>query len=147
MCRPLSRKAHHLASNAQLVNTQVMEGRHRKHIAAILKQAETKTSAASSHACSSRELFTLDWANKLLEATWVPALEQVLSARLATNLEVGSDRPGILWCLITACHASCCCRVDWKSKVVHPIWPARVYNHQPPAIMCSKSLSRQNTAL
>lgn len=58
------------------------------YITALLKQVQAKASAANQQAFSSRELFTLDWANQLLEASWAPALEQVVSAKLTAILEV-----------------------------------------------------------
>ena len=67
---------------------QFTERSHEKYIAALLKQVQAKASAASQQAFSSRELFTLDWANQLLEASWAPALEQVVSAKLTATLEV-----------------------------------------------------------
>ncbi len=74
---------------------QFHQARHAKRIAALLKQAEVEAAAVSQLAFSSRELFTLDWANKLLEATWALALEQMLSARLTTTLEVPASHPGL----------------------------------------------------
>ena len=67
---------------------QFTKWRHEKYIAALLKQVQAKAGAASQQAFSSRELFTLDWANQLLEASWAPALEQVVSAKLTATLEV-----------------------------------------------------------
>ena len=69
---------------------QVMNRRNEDHLAAAVEQAEAKAAPAAKHAFSSRELFTLDWANTLLGATWAPALEQLLSAKLTFTLEARS---------------------------------------------------------
>ena len=69
---------------------QVLTRRYENRVTAAVEQAEAKAAAAAKHASSSRELFTLDWANTLLGATWAPALEQVLSAKLTTTLEARS---------------------------------------------------------
>ena len=70
---------------------QYIERRHKKHISAVLRQAGAQANAASQHVFCSRELFTLDWANTLIGATWGTGLEQTLSARLATTLEVSTS--------------------------------------------------------
>ena len=72
---------------------QYYQARHAKEMAALLKQAQAKAAAVSQLAFSSQEIFTLDWTNRLLEATWAPALEQILSARLTTTLEVPLTHP------------------------------------------------------
>ena len=72
---------------------QFYQARHAKQMADLLKQAHAKAAAVSQLAFSSRELFTLDWTNRLLEATWAPALEQILSERLTTTLEVPNIHP------------------------------------------------------
>lgn len=69
---------------------QVLNRRNEDRVATAVEQAEAKAAAAAKHAFSSRELFTLDWANTLLGATWAPALEQLLSAKLTTTLEARS---------------------------------------------------------
>ncbi len=70
---------------------QVIEKRHKKHMAAVLSQARAAASKASQKVFCSRELFTVDWANTLIGATWGTGLEQMLSAKLATTLEVSTD--------------------------------------------------------
>ena len=66
---------------------QVRNRRNEDRVAAAVEQAEAKAALAAKHAFSSRELFTLDWANTLLGATWAPALEHLLSAKLTTTLK------------------------------------------------------------
>ena len=48
---------------------QVLNRRNEDRVATAVEQAEAKAAAAAKHAFSSRELFTLDWANTLLGAT------------------------------------------------------------------------------
>lgn len=69
---------------------QYIERRHKKHISALLRQTRAGAIAASQQVFCSRELFTVDWANTLIGATWGTGLEQTLSARLGTTLEVST---------------------------------------------------------
>ena len=92
---------------------QVLNRRNEDRVAAAVKQAEAKAAAAAKHAFSSRELFTLDWANTLLGATWAPALEQLLSAKLTATLEARSRQALHVQALFgrissMLCPKSCC---------------------------------------
>ena len=67
---------------------QVIGKRHKKHISALLTRARAEARASSHQAFFSKELFTMEWANTLIGATWETGLEPKLSANLATSLEV-----------------------------------------------------------
>lgn len=69
---------------------QMIERRHKSHISALLSQGRADASRASQQVFCSRELFTVEWANTLVGATWGTGLEQMLSAKLATTLEVST---------------------------------------------------------